>query len=42
MINIDEMDDYLYDDDYGNGYYDAVNRVIDVINDAAGVEDGRE
>jgi hypothetical protein len=34
---IDEMSDYPYPyDAYGKGYYVAVNRVIDIINDLAG------
>lgn len=37
---IDEMSDCPYPyDAYGKGYYEAVNRVIDIINDVAGGSD---
>jgi hypothetical protein len=42
MKGIYEIDDCLYDDDYANGYNTALNNVIDVINKAAGVKNGRE
>jgi hypothetical protein len=40
---IDEMSDYPYPyDAYGKGYYVAVNRVIDIINDLVGDSNVRE
>jgi hypothetical protein len=42
MKGIYEIDDCLYNDDYENGYNTAVNKVIDVVNKAAGVKNGRK
>ena len=42
MKDIYEIDDCLYNDDYANGYNTAINKVIDAVNKAAGVKNGRE
>jgi hypothetical protein len=42
MKDIYEIDDCLYDDDYANGFNAAINKVIDAVNKAAGVKNGRE
>jgi hypothetical protein len=42
MKDIYEIDDCLYDDDYANGFNAAINKVIDAVNKAAGVKNGRK
>lgn len=39
---LETVDEYLYGDDWSNGYNTAIDNVINVINKVVGDSDGRE